>query len=92
METTHVRVNFSLPKGVVEELRDLVPEGERSAVVAEALRRELARRRLRSALEKATGAWTEDRHPELRTEDDTLRWLRGLRTAWDARDLGVEGS
>lgn len=83
--SNRVRLNFSFPVEVVEELRELVPEGERSEVVVEGTRKELARRRLKKALDVGAGAWSEEEHPELRTPADTLRWLRELRASWEHR-------
>lgn len=51
------QANFLIPEGILEDLRHLVPRGEQSAVVSEALRRELKRRKFRAALEKTFGVW-----------------------------------
>jgi len=51
------QANFLIPESLLQDLRELVPRGEQSQVVAEALRRELKRRKLKMALEKNFGAW-----------------------------------
>ena len=63
--TERRQANFLLPKDVVEDLKRTVPRREQSKVVAEALRRELKRLRLRRALDESFGAWTKELHPEL---------------------------
>lgn len=51
------QANFLLPEEVLGDLRRLVPRGEQSQVVTESLRRELKRRKLKTALQKSFGAW-----------------------------------
>lgn len=68
------QANFLIPGDVLEDLRRLVPRGEQSQVVTEALRRELMRRKLKGALEKTFGAW--GRRKDL---GSTRRFVRALR-------------
>ncbi len=51
------QANFLISEDVLQDLRELVPRGEQSAVVSEALRHELKRRKLKNALQKSFGAW-----------------------------------
>lgn len=55
----------------------MVPRGEQSRVVGEALRNELKRIRFRKALVESFGAWKTETHPEL--EKGTRRFVRSLR-------------
>ena len=71
------RANFALPADLLEELKRIVPKGEQSRVVGQALRAELKRRRLRQALDITFGAWKRGRHPELTR--GTRRFVRSLR-------------
>lgn len=68
------QANFLIPEDVLEDLRHFVPRGEQSSVVSEALRRELKRRKLLTALQSSFGAWG-------RREDlgATKSFVRGLR-------------
>jgi hypothetical protein len=59
------QANFMLPEDLIAELRRIVPRGEQSRVVGEALRHELKRLRFRQALGTVFGGWRRDRHPEL---------------------------
>jgi len=77
MEKKARQSNFLLPEDLLEELRRDVPRREQSKVVAEALRRELRRLRLRKALETSFGAWEEKDHPELASGAETF--VRRLR-------------
>lgn len=71
------QANFLLPEDILDELRRLVPRGEQSRVVGEALRHELKRLQFRRALDTAFGGWTGARHPELGR--GARAWVRSLR-------------
>ena len=51
------QANFLIPQDLLKDLRTLVPRGEQSQVVTEALRLELKRRKLKAALQRSFGAW-----------------------------------
>lgn len=75
MKTDPVQqANFLIPEDVLTDLRQLVPRGEQSQVVTEALRRELKRRKLKGALESSFGAW--GRRKELGSTRSFVRSLR----------------
>ena len=71
------QANFSLPEDLLEELRKVVPKGEQSKVVCEALRNELQRIKFRKALQTSFGTWKAAKHPEL--AQGTRRFVRSLR-------------
>ena len=71
------QANFSLPGDLLDDLRREVPKGEQSRIVAEALRKELLRKRFRRALDSSLGAWAKEDHPEL--EKWTEAFLRRMR-------------
>ena len=77
MRTSARQANFLLPEDLVQELRRDVSKGEQSKFVAEALRKELKRLRLKKALQASFGAWKTKDHPELRA--GTERYLRRMR-------------
>lgn len=60
----------------MDELRNSIPARERTRFVEDVLARELRRRKLLEALEKAYGAWTDENHPEMKTPKDIDRWIR----------------
>lgn len=68
------QANFLIPTEVLAELRALVPRGEQSVVVSDALRRELKRRKLQIALQKSFGAW--GARKDLGTTRNFIRKLR----------------
>ncbi|MBI2846018.1 MAG: hypothetical protein HYX86_05675 [Chloroflexi bacterium] len=85
MSKDYERINVLLPKKVVEELRESVPEGERSRFISEATQKKLARLRLAKALKIGAGAWKDEDHPDLNTVEDIHRWLEELRRPGEER-------
>jgi len=77
MGTATKQANFLLPEDLIEKLRQVVPKREQSKVVAEALRKELKRLKLRKAIDTSFGAWENKKHPELR--DGTEGYIRQIR-------------
>lgn len=76
--STAKQANFLISEDVLEDLRRLVPRGEQSVVVTEALRRELKRRKLKTALSKSFGAW--GARKDLGSTRQFIRRLRRERT------------
>ena len=58
------QANFMLPDDLLNELRQLVGQRQQSRFVAEALRKELLRERMKIALISSFGAWKDEDHPE----------------------------
>jgi len=83
MATISKQANFLLPEDLLNELRKAVPGRQQSKVVAEALRKELKRLKLKKSLQEAFGAWKEKEHPELKegTEELVRRLRRSTRLA-----------
>jgi hypothetical protein len=73
------RMNLYITKSVMDELRRAIPPRERTKFVEEVLARELRRRRLKEAIKKSAGAWTDENHPELMTGEDIDRWIEEQR-------------
>lgn len=73
------QANFTLPEDLLDELKRVVPRGEQSKVVGEALRQELKRIKFKKAIQASFWAWTKDAHPEL--AGGARRFVRSLRTS-----------
>jgi hypothetical protein len=71
------QANFLLPAELLDELRRVVPRGQQSRIVGEALRNELQRLRFRRAVIDSFGAWKASAHPELAR--GSRRFVRSLR-------------
>jgi hypothetical protein len=77
MSVATKQANFLLPEDLLEELKNAVPRREQSRVVAEALKKEIKRIKLRQALSTSFGAWKDSDHPELK--DGTEAFIRKMR-------------
>jgi hypothetical protein len=71
------QANFVIPEDILDDLRKHVARRQQSRFVAEALRKELRRLRLETALEESFGAWQDSDHPEL--ADGTAEFVRKTR-------------
>jgi hypothetical protein len=72
------RININFPDDVAEDLKRLVPEGQRSSVVVEATRRELERIRRKGAYESLLDL---RRSAQTVPAGDVLNTLRKIRRA-----------
>ena len=77
-QTKTERVNVRFPKELLEDLRKYVPRGKRSEVVVAATARAVRQLRLKQALEAGAGAWTDENHPDLNTQEDIDRYRAEL--------------
>ena len=39
-----------------------------------------------AALDETAGAWSEQNHPEMRTDEDIDRWIGDLRRSWSKQE------
>lgn len=83
------RINILLPSSLLAELRELVPPRERSSFITEATAQRLLQLKQQRALRESRGAWTDDNHPELQTQEDLRNWLKELRASTNARIEGM---
>ena len=79
------RINVLLPSSLVAELRELVPPRERSSFITEATAQRLLQLKQQKALRESRGAWTDENHPELQTQQDVRNWLEELRASTNAK-------
>jgi hypothetical protein len=75
MRAVKERMNLYITKSIMDDLKKAVPARERTRFVEDILARELRRRKLLDAIEKAYGAWKDEDHPELKTFEDINRWV-----------------
>lgn len=85
------RINVIFPKDVLTELRRLVPRKRRSELIVQATAEKLALLRQQEAVKRAAGAWRDEDHPELQTEENLRRWIASLRSAWRTREVFEPG-
>lgn len=80
-----LRVNISLPKAVVEEMRKLVLPRKRSEFIAQATREKLDLLKQQKVLETSAGKWSDQNHPKLNTQEEMNLYLRETRGNYEAR-------
>ena len=79
------RTNVLLPEELVEELDQVAGKRKRSRFIVQAIREKLARLKFAEMLTQTAGAWSDENHPEIRTQEDLNRYLRRVRGATDRR-------
>jgi len=79
------RINVLLPSSLLTELRELVPPHKRSSFITEATAQRLLQLKQQKALRESRGAWTDENHPELQTQEDASTWLKELRASTNAK-------
>ena len=53
----HAQANFFLPENLLKDLKNLVPRGGLSKLVADAIEKELRHLKFEKAMEESFGAW-----------------------------------
>ena len=86
IQTDSQKITVTLPKALLTRLREHVPARQRSRFILEALEERLALEEQIVALEETAGAWSEQNHPEMRTDEDIDRWLGKLRRSWSKKE------
>lgn len=76
------KITVTLPRELIERMDDRVPSRQRSRFIANAIESQLAIEEQMAAVEETAGIWTEEKHPELKTEEDIDAWLQNLRQSW----------
>lgn len=79
------RINVRFPRSLLEELRRSVPARQRSTVIVAGTAIMLAELKQKQALRAGAGAWTDENHPDLHTQEDINRYLGEIRGSMNAR-------
>jgi hypothetical protein len=88
MTTTVSRINITLPKNLVEELKKVIPPRERSKVIAEALRRRIATMKREESLKKLKGVWDKTGGVAFKSDKELASWRKSLWTSTEKRFSG----
>ena len=54
----------------------------RSRFIFQAIEERLAIEEQLTVLDETAGAWTDENHPDMKTDEDIDRWLTTLRASW----------
>jgi Arc/MetJ-type ribon-helix-helix transcriptional regulator len=80
------KITVTLPQAVLARLRAHVPARQRSRFILEAIEERLELEEQIAALDETAGAWSDQHHPEMRTEEDIDCWLSNLRRSWSKQE------
>jgi len=73
----------------LQTIDQLVGKRKRSKFVVEAAKEKIARERFLKALNEAAGAWTDEDHPDLNTNEDIRIYLDRVRNSYQERIKGI---
>lgn len=80
------KITVMLPEALLSRLREHVPARQRSRFILEAIEERLALEEQITALAETAGAWSDQNHPEMRTDEDIDHWLDNLRQSWSKKE------
>lgn len=81
-----VKTQVVFPQDVLEELDRIVTPRKRSEFIVEATLARVRKERFLKALDRAYGAWTDENHPDLKTKEDVVAYVRRIRDNFFVRD------
>jgi hypothetical protein len=73
------KISLTIPAEVAEMLKEYVSVGKVSAYVSGILESHLKWERQKQAIKKYAGIWKAEDHPDLKTPEDTVKFIRSLR-------------
>lgn len=87
MSITVSRINITLPKNLIIDLKKAIPERKRSRVITEVLKEKIARMKREESLKKLRGAWSKFGGVTLKSDADIRAWRKSLWSTADKRLL-----
>jgi len=85
MATTISRINITLPKNLVDELKKSTPPRTRSKIIAEALAEKIAKMKREESLKKLKGIWDKAGGVAFNSDKELKTWRKGLWSAAEKR-------
>ena len=79
------KAHLVFPEEILNAVDEVAGKRKRSLFIVEATQEKLERERFLKALEGTKGAWTANRHPELRTKRNLDRYLKEKRRSYEKR-------
>jgi len=84
-EITKNKTHFIFPRALLLEIDKVAGKRKRSAFVVQAAKEKLAKENFDWILRDAAGAWSDEKHPNLKTKQDVDKYLRDSRKSWNKR-------
>ena len=85
MATTVSRINITLPKELISELRGSIPKRERSRIIAKALGEEIAKMKREESFKKLKGIWEKAGGTPFKSDKELTAWRKSLWTSAEKR-------
>lgn len=85
MATTVSRINITLPKSLIIDVKKVIPERERSRVIAEALKEKIARIKRGESFKELKGVWDKAGGIPFKSERELRTWRRSLWSSTEKR-------
>lgn len=76
------KITVTLPKDLLDRLNQIVPARGRSRFITEAIDQHLIAEEQLAVLNETAGAWSDEHHPDLRTDAQIDQWIQDLRSSW----------
>ena len=76
------KITVTLPKDLLDRLNQVVPARGRSRFITEAIDQRLVAQEQVAVLDETAGAWSDEHHPDLRSDTEIDQWIRDLRSSW----------
>jgi len=81
----NIKTHLAIPEDILSEVDQVAGKRRRSLFIAEATREKLERARFLKVLEATGGAWSDKKHPELKTAKDVETYVREKRQQYRKR-------
>jgi len=78
------RLNIRVPRELANDLKRLVPARKRTQLIVDATAEAVARLKQQEALREGK-IWSDESHPDLKSQEDINRYLREMRASWERR-------
>lgn len=79
IETIKNKTHFIFPRTLLLQIDKVAGKRKRSSFVVQATREKLAKEKFDWVLKDAAGAWSDERHPNLKTKKDVDKYVRDFR-------------
>ncbi|HSB06036.1 MAG TPA: hypothetical protein VLK23_12665 [Thermodesulfobacteriota bacterium] len=83
------KAHLVIPHEILLEVDRIAGKRKRSLFITEATQEKLEKERFLKILDETKGAWADKNHPELRTDRDVERYVRGKRKSYRKRMKGI---
>jgi len=85
MTNVVARINITLPKELILELKKTVPPRYRSSIIASALSEKIADMKRKESLKNLKGVWEKSGGVKIKTEKDLRTWRKSLWSSFESK-------